>query len=206
MKNVLLFLFFIVSISASSQVISKGDKVFSASFSFGIAQTNADGSPPLNYGNVSIRPAFAWAISPNLAFGMRGNFGYMYSENILTPTYKRVSNSIYTGAGPFLKKYKTLKNRFGMIFDHEASFIYARSNYRDGSSPTVKQQQYSISYLFSPGVFYKFSDHFVGEANIGSAFANYFWSEGNRSIGVGANFLQQFNLGVSYIINRNQDN
>ena len=61
-------------------------------------------------------------------------------------------------------------------------------------------------YNFIPGVFYKFSGNFLGEANIGGVFASYFSNTNTKNYGIGVSFLQYFNLGIAYRIpKKNKD-
>lgn len=59
-----------------------------------------------------------------------------------------------------------------------------------------------MTYRFVPGVFYKFSKNFIGEGSIGGVFASYYGGQGTHSFGTGVTFLQSFNLGINYVIEK----
>jgi hypothetical protein len=60
-----------------------------------------------------------------------------------------------------------------------------------------------MGYAFQPGVFYKFSENFFGEGNIGGVAATYYWEGSNlKGFSISASFFQSFNLGVNYRIER----
>ena len=99
----------------------------------------------------------------------------------------------------FLKKYKLLQNKFGIYFDHGINGMVTSAKLE--TTITSKHTYWGTNYTFSPGVFYKFSDNFLGEANIGGLYASYSYENNvQNSFGVGASFLQYFNLGINYRI------
>ena len=124
MKKIILFLSCFYFTSAFSQNLSKGDKLFGGSLSFSVFNSNNTGPSYYNTGNAGIFPSYAWLVKDNLAFGVRGSVGYSNSITKYDNGDKRKTRSTVTGLGIFLKKYKTLKDRFGIYFDHEVSGFY----------------------------------------------------------------------------------
>jgi hypothetical protein len=185
--------------SAQSQVVNKGDKLFGGSFSIYFYNLNNQG--PSSYyssSNIGITPSFAWAIKKDLTLGIKG--GISYSGNRIRQSAGIQKNTFFNIVpAVFLKKYKALKNQFGVYFNNEINGIY--SSEKGGISPDFsKTYNWGVGYSFSPGVFYKFSESFLGEANIGAAYVSYYNRPGN--FGIGASFLQSFNVGVNYIIGK----
>lgn len=134
--------------------------------------------------------------------GIRGNIGYTRSEQE-TGAGERTNSSFTTGISVFLKKYKPIKDKFGMYFENEIGGNYNVTKDGFTSSPTyIKGSTYGLSYHFSPGVFYRFSNRFMGEGNIGGVYASYYSGQGSNNFGIGASFLQYFNLGINYLLER----
>lgn len=186
--------------------IQKGDRLFGGSFSFTIYDIRQSGPISSYNGNVGIYPSIAFAIKKNLTLGLRGSLGYsnykvMGSQNDV----RRIS---FTGAlGIFLRKYSILKNRFGVYFDNQVS-THSSLNKEKSDLGEGKNSSWGVSYGFSPGVFYKFADNFQGEGNIGGAYVNYHQGSGGanaRQWFAGVSFLQYFNLGINYIIEKEKN-
>ena len=134
--------------------------------------------------------------------GIRGNISYMRNEHVMA-TEVRTNSSFVTGISVFLKKYKPIKDKFGMYFENELGGYYnATKDKFVSSSSYTKSRLYGVSYNFSPGVFYRFSNRFMGEGNIGGVYASYYSGHSNNNFGIGASFLQYFNLGINYVIER----
>jgi hypothetical protein len=183
--------------SAQSQVVNKRDKLFGGSFSFYI---NGSNQSPNNFvnSNIGVAPSFAWAIKNDLTLGIKGGVGYLRNGIGQSPGIQKTTN-FYIVPAVFLKKYKTLQKQFGVYFNNEISGNY--SSVKQGIAPDFyKTHTWQVGYSFSPGVFYKFSESFLGEANIGAAYASYY--NGSESFSIGASFLQSFNVGVNYIIRK----
>ncbi len=134
--------------------------------------------------------------------GIRGNIGYMRAKQVLA-TEVRTNTSLVTGISVFLKKYKPIKDKFGMYFENEISGSYNVTKDKSTSSPSyTKSSMYGVSYHFNPGVYYRFSNRFMGEGNIGGVYASYYSGQSSNNFGIGATFLQYFNLGINYLIER----
>lgn len=193
---------FLFSLASRSQVVQKGDKLFGGSFSATFFNINGSG-PNYNWtSNAGIFPSFAWTIKNDLTLGVKG--GISYSRGIIKydPDNKYTSSGLSISPGIFLKKYKTLKEMFGIYFSNELNGYYARSKQETPNNPTTKNSAWGGDYRFNPGVFYKFSDSFIGEANIGGVYASYYGNNGTHNTGVGVSFLQSFNIGFNYIIGK----
>jgi hypothetical protein len=195
-------LFFVLILNA--QVINKGDHLFGGSFSFSVYDLNNNGPVYSTAGNLGILPSLAWAIKNDLTIGLRGTIGYNYSGNKTTSTDKIVNNNFDLGTGVFLRKYKLLKNRFGLHFNNEASVIYFVNKTKQigSTSTSLTSHSWGGMYSFQPGVFYKFSENFFGEGNIGGVYASYYSDGSTKNFGIGASFLQSFNLGINYRIEK----
>jgi len=189
---------FVIICSSHAQVVNKGDKLFGGSFSFSVFNTNDNGPAYYNTGNVGLLPSFGWAIKKNLVLGIRGSIGYSRSKASYNFSDHRIITSLNFGPGVYLRKYRELKNKFGVYFNHEASVQYNRTKEKIGSVAVGNFKTWGGSYTFSPGVFYKFSDHFFGEANIGGLYASYYSGNNSNNYGAGVSFLQYFNLGINY--------
>lgn len=191
--------FFSILFSSQAQVVNKGDKLFGGTFS--IYFTNGNGNQyESNSSNAGVYPSFGWAIKENLVMGVRGSLAFNHQEYKDINLEKNLSNSFSFGPGIFFKKYKTLKNKFGAYFDHSLSVNYNSNKNKNGTGDVVKSHSWGGYYNFNPGVFYKFSENFIGEANIGGVNASYSTGGGISNYRIGASFLQQFNLGISYRI------
>jgi hypothetical protein len=201
MKKYLLTLCCFYSLTGFSQDLNKGDKLFGGSISFTTYNYNSNVYNSSGGSNAGIAPSFSWLIKNNLALGIRGGVGYSTSkaENQTGPANK--NTNLNAGAGVFLKKYKSLKDKFGLYFDNEVSFNFISNKQKGGIPLTIiKNETKGIGYEFSPGVFYKFSNHFMGEANIGGAYATYNKGGGSNNFSAGLSLLQYFNLGINYRI------
>ena len=203
MKKILLILGCSYSFTSFSQDFNKGDKLIGGSFSFSIFNVNNNGPAGYyNAGNVGILPSYSWFIKNNLAMGIRGNINYLRAEQE-TATGERINSSFITGISLFLKKYKPLKDKFGIYFENEIGGNYNVTKDKFSSSPTyTKSSVYGLTYHFSPGVFYSFSKRFIGEGNIGGVYASYYSGQGSNNLGIGASFLQYFNLGINYLLEK----
>jgi len=214
MKKIILFassLFFVFILNA--QVINEGDHLLGGSLSFLIV--NSTYTEPVNNrtSNVGLYPSFGWAIKNDLVVGLRGTASYGHSEDKRSSGDKTEFNSYSFGTGGFLKKYKLVKNKFGFYFDNEATISYAGSSYNQtyaGVFTSSEGHSWAMGYAFQPGVFYKFSENFFGEGNIGGVAATYYWEGSNlKGFGINASFFQSFNLGINYRIGgreRNREN
>lgn len=102
--------------------------------------------------------------------------------------------------------YKPLKDRLGVYFEHELGghYVVTKEKFTPLAIDT-KNEAYGLSFSFNPGVFYRFSKRFIGEGNIGGAFTSYYGGQGTRNFGIGATFLQLFNLGINYVIEKKKD-
>jgi len=210
MKKVILCVFYFFSLFLSlntlqAQAINKGDRLFGGSFSFSFFNSNNNGLNYSNIGNAGIIPSYGWALKNDLVFGIRGFINYEHSEWLNTPTDKNTRNSFSFGPGLFLKKYKLLKNKFGMYLNNELSGIYSTSKQKSTNFPDyMKSHSWGVAFNLNPGVFYKFSDNFFGEGNIGGLSAFYNSNGTIKNSGISATFLQYFNLGINYRIANNK--
>jgi hypothetical protein len=186
--------FIFAAIQLPAQVLNKGNKLFGGSFSFSVFNTNNSGPSYYTAGNAGLLPAYGWVIKNDLVLGVKGSVTFSHTKNVVSVSEKRVVNSFSFGPGVFIKKYKLLKNKFGLYFDHELNAYYNINKEKVTAQPDLKYHSSGGSYNFNPGVFYKFSENFFGEANIGGVYASYY--------GIGASFLQYFNLGINYRIPR----
>jgi hypothetical protein len=133
--------------------------------------------------------------------GLKGSIGYSRSRNNGAGNYVSLS-ALNIGPAVFLKKYKKLKNRFGLYFNNELNVNYSMIKRNSPGPDYLKTHGWVFNYNFNPGVFYKFSDNFLGEATIGGLYASYYKAQYDKSFSIGASFLQTFNLGVNYIIRK----
>jgi hypothetical protein len=192
--------------SSNAQVINKGDQLLGGSLSFLIV--NSTYTEPVNNrtSNVGLYPSFGWAIKNDLVVGIRGTASYGHSEDKRSSGDKTEFYSYSVGTGGFLKKYKLVKNKFGFYFNNEATISYAGSSYNQtyaGVFTSSEGHSWAMGYAFQPGVFYKFSENFFGEGNIGGVAATYYWEGSNlKGFSISASFFQSFNLGVNYRIER----
>jgi hypothetical protein len=200
-------LFFVSSIlylsqTSSAQIFSKRDKLFGATVGLSFSSDNnvpATPYPNQHSNNIAFMPSFAWAIKDNLALGIKGNFSYNRTV-VKSPTQKYIYSSLHTGPELFLRKYKALKDRFGIFFNHGIEFIYATNTGRLNRDKTTVTT-WGGGYNFAPGAFYKFGERFLGEANFGGASLQYSKNnDGSKSFDAGINFLSYFNVGIQYII------
>lgn len=201
MKRILLFAFMAsTSIYASAQVMAKGDKLLGGDFSISIYDVNPNGSNYNTISNAGISPSFGIAIKDNLVFGPRGNISYNHQRTKYNDSTKSSHSNLGVGLGVFLKKYKEVQNRFGIYFDNELSgTLRFQKSSGLGYPSSEPSTNWGAQYSFNPGVFYRFSDAFLGEANLGGLYASYYKQEGNGSyFGLGASFFQYFNVGISY--------
>ena len=201
MKKILLIVFCNYTFVSLAQDFNKGDQMIGGSFSFSVFNVNNDGPVYYNNGNAGILPSYSWFIKNNLAMGIRGTLHYNRTETKFANNEKRTVRYLNSGVSVFLKKYRPLKERFGVYFDHEVGGHYAVT--KEKFTPLAidtKNEAYGLSYSFSPGVFYRFSKRFIGEGNIGGAYTSYYGGQGTHNFGIGVSFLQQFNLGINYVI------
>ena len=201
MKKILLFLSCLYSLSSFSQDFNKYDKLFGGSFSFSVFNINNTGPGYYSSGNIGILPSYSWFIKNNLALGIRGNVGYLRTKQVMA-TGERTTSSFTSGISVFLKKYKPLKEKFGVSFENELEGNYQVSREKFPSLTYPNTETYGLSYNFTPGVFYRFSQKFIGEGNIGGVYASFYSGPGFHNYGIGASFLQYFNLGINYLIER----
>jgi len=203
MRKIIFFTFFlIIFFLSNAQVINRSDQLFGGSFSLSVFNINNSGPGYYNAGNVGVSPSYARAIKNNLTLGIRGSFGYNHSETS-NLSGKTIRNYFNLGPGIFLRKYKLLKNRFGLYFNNELTANYNFEKERTtGFTGTLKSHSWGLSYAFQPGVFYKFSENFFGEGNIGGVMGTYYSNGDTRNFGLGASFFQYFNLGINYRIER----
>jgi hypothetical protein len=209
MKKHLLLLsyaFLLFCFSSSAQVFSKKDKLFGATAGLSFSSdTNVPNNPyPSQHSNnIAFMPSFAWAIKDNLALGIKGNFNYW---RLVTkgPNLKYVNTSLIAGPEFFLRKYRPLKDRFGVFFNHGIDLNYTRSTVSNNQDE-IKSTAWGGGYNFTPGAFYKFGDRFMGEASFGGLALQYSKNnDGTKSFDAGITFLTYFNIGIQYIIRKNR--
>lgn len=110
-----------------------------------------------------------------------------------------MQSSVLAGIGLFLKKYKPFENRFGLNFEHGLSTSFHFNSATNVNSVKTESQGWGAGYHINPGVFYRLTERFLAETNIGGLSAYYQkGSGGTYSFSVGASFLQSFNLGINY--------
>jgi len=205
MKKILLIVFVISSITCFSQDFEKEDKLFGGSFSFSVFNVNSSGPGYYNTGNVGLLPSYSWVVKKNIALGIKGNISYSRVVTTQSATDKNISTSFIIGPTVFLKKYKALKEKFGIYFEHAVGVRYSFDKLKNPSLPDhIKSHTYAANYQFNPGVFYRFSNRFIGEGNIGGVYASYYRNGNNDTFGIAASFLQSFNLGINYVIGKNK--
>jgi len=192
----------VFSCSVQSQVVNKGDRLFGGSFM--LTFFNSNGPVYNGTGNVGLLPSFGRAVRKNTVLGVKGNISYSRSKTENVTADESIATSFTVGPGIFLRKYRLLKNRFGVYLNHELNGYYTFQKQKGGlMSVPVTSKGWGGSYNFNPGVFYKFSERFLGEANIGGLSMSYSRSGPTDNFGIGATFLQYFNVGISYVIAKN---
>jgi hypothetical protein len=203
MKTITLFTFFacVLSFSANAQIVKKSDKLLGGSLYTSASNNNPNGPAVSVSSNAGVLPSFAVAVKDNLTFGTRLQLNY-YNVHDKNGANESKSSSFSTGLQVFLRKYKPLKDRFGISFDNSVSGSASFSK-SENNTFVNRTKSYSAGYAFTPGVFYKFSEKFLGEASIGGAYAYYNPFNSGSSFSVGLNFLTYFNLGFNYIIGKN---
>jgi hypothetical protein len=196
----------LLSLTCSAQIFSKRDKLFGATARLTFSNDNNNPNPPFpqqHSNNIAFMPSFAWAIKNNLAMGIKGNFNY-FKMVLKGASYQNVATSLETGPEIFLKKYKALKDRFGVFFNHGIDFHYTKSTNKNDQVKTTNTF-WGGGYNFTPGAFYKFGERFLGEASIGGASLQYSKNnDGSKSFDGGITFLTYFNIGIQYIIRKNR--
>jgi hypothetical protein len=190
-------LFFFTS---SSQLISKKDKLFGASAAVSLYNIDemASVTGTRRSSNIGLVPSFAWAIKDNVAMGIKAGLNFSRVING-SGTIKTVQTGLHIGPQLFIRKYRTLVKNFGVSFNHEVGAYYASSSTKS-DQVRIKNYSWGGGYSFTPSVFYKFSDRFLGEANIGGIGFSYNKNQGSRQWAVGGTFLTYFNIGIQYII------
>jgi hypothetical protein len=203
-KNLSIFLISVLCFSSASysQVVQKGDKLFGGSFSASFFNINGNGPSYNQAGNAGIFPSFAWAIKNDLVLGVKGGISYSRSKTKTIPADESYSNNLSFGPGVFLRKYKPLKDKFGVYFNNELKGYYLVATQKYPGADKLRNTAWGGDFTFAPGVFYKFSDSFLGEANIGGVYASYSGNNTSDYFGVGVSFLQSFNIGFSYMIGK----
>lgn len=188
------------SLYSSAQVMAKGDKLLGGDFSITIYDVNPNSSSYNTSSNAGISPSFGIALKDNLVFGPRGNINYNHQRAKYNDSTKSAISHLGVGLGVFLKKYKEVQSRFGVYFDHELSgSLNFQKSSGYGYPSSGRSTNWGAQYSFNPGVFYQFSDSFLGEANLGGLYASYYKRKGNESyFGLGASLFQYFNVGISY--------
>jgi hypothetical protein len=192
---------FLLFFFCSSQVISKKDKLFGASALISFYNNN---QPPGNmysqqYSNVALIPSYGWAIKENTVIGIKANLSYGRSD-YETALQKQKSYTLQVAPEFYFRKYKLLKDRFGLFFNHGIFGSYTRQKSEIVGQSVSKTKAWGGGYSFTPGAFYKFSDRFLGEANIGGLYGEYYYNNGAKIWSAGASFLRYFNVGIQYVI------
>jgi hypothetical protein len=184
---------------ASAQ-FNKGDQLFGGSFSAGISNQDNNNNVNTN-SNVGITPSYAWMIRKNTALGIKGSIHFTSSKQ-KDNLSKSESHAIGINPGIFLTRYKILKDKFGVTFTHEASAGFYRQTNKSGTTES-KTKSRSARYNFNPGVFYRFTENVMGQADIGGIYALWSGATGVNNFNAGASFLQSFNVGINYRIAKN---
>ncbi len=189
-------------LSASAQVISKGEKFFGGTFYGGSNQSEYPSPTPTSVNtNATFAPSYSWAFRDNKTIGLQGTLGYFRSKNTdAVQTYKERNFSISPGI--FLVSYKELNNRFGVDFRHLLYGTYGRTKRLNAGPDFQVLDFWGAGYQFTPEVFYRFSDRFLGNASIGNVRAGYQRSNGSDLTFVNASFLQNFTLGIQYRVGK----
>ena len=107
------------------------------------------------------------------------------------------------GLSIYLKKYKLLQNKLGIYFENEVGGTRNSQKTKTNIVTNYSGTGWGMHYNFNPGVFYKFSDRLFSEVNLGGVYASYNKPAPDQSsFGAGISFLQSFNLGINYRINK----
>jgi hypothetical protein len=181
--------------------LSKKDRLFGASAAISFnSDTNVPNNqyPDQHSNNIAFMPSFAWVIKNNLTMGIKGNFSYVRIVGKST-AQKSVYTTLQAGPEIFIRKYKTLIDRFGVFFNHGLDVHYTRQTGKFNQDFS-KTTTWGGGYNFTPGAFYKFSERFLGEATFGGLALDYSNNAGMRSFNAGVSFLSYLNVGVQYII------
>lgn len=203
MRRTILFgICIFVTTAGFSQVIQKGDKLLGGTLggnfnNYTQNNTNNRGS------NAGVYPSLSFAIKNNLALGIRGGIAYSHQQ-YTQGVGETVQSSFSTGVGLFLKKYRPVHDKFGFYFDHSVHGSFFSNKSKDPTNFTNIQKGWGAGYLLTPGVFYRFTERFLGEGSLGGLYANYSAAAngGTENFSAGASFLQYFNVGINYRFGR----
>ena len=140
MKKILLLICIFCFTLARSQSLKRCDQLLGGNFSFSIYNYNSN--PNITSGgNAGIAPSYSWLIKNNLAMGIRVAAGYSQNKFDNAGSSDNNSTSFNTGISVFAKKYKTIKEKLGVYFDHEVNLNYVRNRQEGGMPVTIVKSE-----------------------------------------------------------------
>ncbi|MBY0476887.1 MAG: hypothetical protein K2Q24_04520 [Chitinophagaceae bacterium] len=206
--------------STSEAQFKKGNKVLGFGLSF-YNQTNSGSIySPLNaYTNqnlsTSLTLSIAKAKSETRLNGFFINSGYgnsKYDNN--SNINDRYDESFSVNGGYFIRKYKSIVNKFYVFGEGAANVGYARQNIYYNPSSSIRQTNVYTGISVYPGIAYKWNDRFLFEVRF-SDFANINFQYGesvnnpgdkniNRSVSFGTSlglgYFNNIGIGARWII------
>ncbi len=188
------------SLSANAQ-FNKGDKVpgFGLNFNSSTYKNNTSATPYTNNNtgfSLSMELGIAEKVNRLNGFFIGGGYGVTKQEYPSQPVSNYKNNSFSTGAGYFMRSYKSLGKNFFLFGEGRAGVNYSQTNYTI-NSVSSKGQQYGVNLGLYPGLAYKLSNRFLVELRLAD-FVSTGYSQSESKAPNGKKDIQrQFSIGSS---------
>lgn len=166
MKNIFLFIFFVLPAMATAQ-FTKGDAFLGGTVSGSLGNNSSDNSMNTKSRDLRIAPIVGFLISDRFALGGKLEFGL--SKNISETSSSQITstNKNY-GVGAMGKYFFPLSEKF--MFALTGNIYYSRSHFENQSNGGVVNdiKGYTLGLTVNPTFLYFPSKRWGFEANIGS--------------------------------------
>lgn len=200
-KSILLIAAFLTITFASFSQIEKKDILIGGTFGFNTGSQSENS----NNSNANINPRIGYAIGTNSVLSARFGFGYSNSKNE-NLDYRFRAHSFSTGLS--WKKFFSFNDKLGWYTDVYSAYNFSSSKWWNTSSSSTPNETTSKGFSagIAPGIYFTPVKGMIISADIGGVGYNYSKSKdlssGSRQSGISANFLNSFNFGIDFIINK----
>jgi len=201
-KSILLVAAFLAITIASFSQIEKKDILIGGTFGFNTGTPN--GMTTTN--NTNINPRIGYAIGNNSVLSARLGFGFGNSKTDGVSKTNNYSLSL----GLSWRKYFPLNEKFGWYADLNGNYQLIEQKTKSlgvGSPNTIETYIRERSVYVNPGIYFMPVKGMIIGADVGGlgysySKTSYGVGSGTRNSGFSANFLNTFNFGIDFIINK----
>jgi len=172
MKPVTIICLIMLAINAHAQ-IGKGKNVLSGDISFLTSNTSGSTSMKTDYSNFDIIPRYGYFFGEKTEAGISTGYRWMKEHGTSTDPLNSYSVEGTSGlflAGPYVRFYQNLAERFYFNFSASATFFTGNSKTSNDYSLSTNKTEYSIFEFqigIAPGLVYFYNNHWASNISLG---------------------------------------